>query len=119
MLSIRSSADMARALASPLDAELLRLLALRRDQLTEYEGYDLGDLAHFIIVQPGDTLAAVETEAGWPISGEEAGFEWVQHHAGWHEAVLILSDDGFGVSLWVPDSLDIDPALLALVRDHA
>jgi hypothetical protein len=33
MISIRSWAEMTRALASPIDADLIRLLALRREQL--------------------------------------------------------------------------------------
>lgn len=110
MISIRSSADMARALDGVLDAPLRQLLTLRRDQLLEYEGYDLAELAHFIVVQSGDTLATVEAEAGLPLAFP--AFEFVQRHGYWLEAVLILSDDGFGISLLVPNRIDIDPALL-------
>lgn len=132
MITIRSTADMARALASPLDAHLLQLLALRREQLLEHDGYDLAELAHFILVEPADTLAAIETAAGIPLAtniidgsklgdpGFSASFEYVERHSGaWFEAVTIVSDDGFGIVLLVPDRPDIDPALLGLVRDHA
>jgi hypothetical protein len=132
MISIRSGADMARALASPIDADLKRLLALRRDQLLEHDGYDLGELAHFIVVEPSDTLTVIETAAGIPlatnmINGSKLGepgfttsFEYVERHGGaWFEAVTIVSDDGFGIVLLVPDRPYIDPALLGLVRDHA
>jgi hypothetical protein len=110
MISIRSSADMARALAGALDPPIRRLLTLRRDQLLEHKDYDLGELAHFIIVEPCDTLATVSAEAGLPIPFPS--FEYVKRHGGWLEAVLILSDDGFGVALFVPDRIDLDPALL-------
>jgi hypothetical protein len=132
MISIRSSADMARALASQLDVNLKRLLALRRDQLLEHDGYDLGDLAHFLVAEPGDTIAELEGEAGVAIAsnlvdGTRFGdpdftdnFEFVQEHdRGWLEAVTILSDDGFGVALIVGDCPGTDPTLLALLRQHA
>lgn len=131
MISIRSTADMARALASPIDAELKRLLALRRDQLLACDGYDLGELAHFVVAEPFDTLAAIEGEAGMPLAtnladgskygdpGFTANFEYVERHGAWFEAVMILSDDGFGIVLFIPDRLDIDSSLLELVRDRA
>jgi hypothetical protein len=110
MISIRSSADMARALAGALEPPLRRLLTLRRDQLMEHDDYDLGELAHFIVVQPGDALAGIEAEAGLPV--DFSSFEYVERRCGWLEAVLILSDDGFGLVLFVPDRIDVDPALL-------
>lgn len=130
MLSIRSDAEMADALNCLLDPELRCLLTSRRDQLLEYDGYDLGDLVHIIVVQAGDALPEIEAEAGVPLAtnlvtgarlGEEEfepSFEYVERHGCWLEAVLILSDDGFGVVLLVPDRIDSDPALLALLRRH-
>ena len=130
MISIRSTADMARALALPIDAELKRLLALRRDQLLAHNGYDLGELAHFVVVEPLDTLASIEGVVGVPLSanlvdgsklgdlGFTANFEYVARHGTWFEAVMILSDDGFGIALFVPDRPDIDQILLGLVRNH-
>jgi len=107
MLSIRNLADMARALASPLDPELRRLLALRRDQTGVQD-------VHLIVVRPGDTLAQVEAEAGVSIYLEDdvPAFEWVERHRGWIEAVIVLNDDGFTVALFVPDRIDVDPELL-------
>ena len=131
MLSICSTADMTRALASPIDAELRCLLALRCKQLTEQNKYDVAEVAHFVVVQPGDTLEAIEAEANAPIAtnfvdGTRYGdanfapsFEWVENHGRWREAVTILSDDGFAVALFVPDEPGVDPTLLALLREHA
>ena len=118
MLSIRSSADMEAALGSMLDPALRALLTERRDQLAEDTGLDLAELAHIIVAQRGDTLAAVEAEAGVPIA-EDPPFEWVQRHGRWLEAVVILSDDGFGVALFVPDCITTDPALLLALLAHA
>jgi len=57
MIVIRTAEDMARALDSPPDAELHALLQAHEARLAEW---DLQDLAVFVIVQPGDTLTAVE-----------------------------------------------------------
>lgn len=127
MISIRSSADLARALAGPLSPELRRLLEERREQLLE-QGFDFGELAHVIVAQRGDVLTAIEAEAGVPLAtnlvdGRKLGepgfmhnFEFVERHpGGWIEAVMILSDDGFGVALFVPDLITTDPQLLSLL----
>ena len=129
MISIRSSADMERALGNVLDPALRLLLTQRRDQLAEDTDYDFAALAHIIVVCPGDNLAAVEAEAGIAIAsnlvdGSRLGeadfspsFEYVeQHPGGWNEAVMILSDDGFGIVLFVPDRIDVDPMLSLLMR---
>jgi hypothetical protein len=129
MLSIRSSADMEQALASLMDPALRSLLTARRDQLAGDTGLDLSELVHIIVALPGDTLMAVETEAGVPLAtslvdGSRLGdrefdpcFEYVeQHPGGWWEAVLILSDDGFGIVLLVQDRIDVDPRLPLLLR---
>lgn len=128
MISIRSSADLVRALDGPLPPDLRRLLIQRRDQLSNGADVDLSELVHVIVAQPGDTLATIEAEAEVPIAtnyadGSRLGepdftpsFEFVRHHyGGWTEAVLILSDDGFAVALFVPDRSDTDPDLLRLL----
>lgn len=110
MIIIRNSTDLERALTGALDPPLRQLLTLRRDQLLEHDGYDFGDLAHFLIIDSGDDLASVEREAGLPLAFP--AFEFVARHGDWLEAVLIVSDDGFGIALFVPVRIDIDPALL-------
>ena len=132
MILIKSSADMTRALASPLDADIIALLVQRRDHLQEEYGCDLGELAHFVIVEPGDSIATIEESVGLALvtnvvdgrrygdSGFTDNFEFVEFHpGGWIEAVQILSDDGFGIVLFVPNRPDIDATLLGLMRDHA
>ncbi len=130
MLSIRNSADMDRALVSLLDPALRRLLTLRRDQLAE-DGLGLDEIVHIIVVRPDDTLAEVEAEAGVAIAtnlvdGSRLGdpefeplFEYVTRKDGFLEAVMITSDSGFGLVLFVPDTLDVDPAISLLLRRHA
>lgn len=120
MLNVTNAVALARALDSPIDHVIRDLLRQRCDQLLEDTGgeYDLGDLAHFIVVEPHDAVADIEAAAGYPVLTSPA-FEWVADHGGWYEAVTILSDDGFGIVLFVPDSEDVDRSLLALLRDLA
>jgi hypothetical protein len=118
MLNITNSAGLARALDSPLDGAIKRLLIERRDQLAEYVEKDIAELAHWIVVDPGDSAEAIDTVAGFPIIADPS-FEWVMNHGGLFELPTILSDDGFGVVLFVPDIDGIAPTLLTLCRERA
>lgn len=120
MLIIRTAAGLARALDSPINPKLKQLLAVRRDQLFTDTGcdYELAELVQFVVAEPNDTIAGVETATGFPLFTEPA-FEWVQDHGGWFEGIVILSDDGFGIALFVPDHDEIDPGMLSVMRDQA
>lgn len=120
MQIITDTTTMSLALDSPLSPAIKALLAIRRDQLLSDTGgnYDIGELANWIIVAPGDPLAAIEQAAGFPIASDPP-WEWVLDHSGIMEAPIILSDDGFGVILIVPDEQGIDPVLLQLLKRDA
>jgi hypothetical protein len=132
MISLRTSTAIHSTLSLLADNQLRFLLAERFDQLTNaWEGIDLSDLTHFLIIQTGDTAADAEHELGWsllvnPVDGARFGqpdftssWEWIEDHGGWFEAVYILSDDGFGISLFVQDDPNTDADLLALFREFA
>lgn len=127
---IQTALALERALASPIDAELHRILTLRRDQLSE-NGYFVGGHAHFIIVGPGDRLADVEAAAGFPIATNivdavgyghpdfEPCWEWIEFHGGkWFELVFQL-DNELATVLFVSDDPGTDPTLLQLCREFA
>lgn len=117
MLTITNSAEMANVLSTMTDATLKRVLTDRVEQLAEYDGYDLRELAHFLIVQPGDTLDTIETALGFsPVTSLA---EVLSDHGGWFEAVFILSDDGFGWVVLVPDDPAIPTKLRELCRDSS
>lgn len=120
MFIIRNATDMARALCSPIDSDLKALLRRRLHQLYADTGggCDLGDLAHFVLVDPGDGAVGVEIAAGFPLFHDPA-FEWVQDHGTYLEGVVILSDDGFGIALFVPNDEAVDPLILSTMRDQA
>lgn len=114
MLIIDSAQALAAALPRPLDPHLARLLALRRDQL----GGDIEDAARFIVVEPPDTVAAVEEAIGFPLLLDGApAWEWSERHdGGWSEVVFTFGDTAD--VLLVPDLDDLDPALTTVLRRH-
>jgi hypothetical protein len=118
MIDLADSAALARALDSPVADNIKALLIERRDQLAEYIENDISELAHWIVVDPGDSTEAIDNAAGFPIIANPS-FEWVMDHGGLFELPTILSDDGFGIVLFVPDIEGIDRTLLTLCRERA
>lgn len=111
---IRSWADLAQW---PEDDDIGRLLQERHRQLAEFGDLEL--LGTFIIVQPGDTYAIIEQAAGFPIvSDDTPNWEWIERHGTIFEAPIILTDDGFGHVLIIPDEPTTDARLLALCRKY-
>lgn len=101
MLSITDGGSLSRALKLPLDLRLKRLLIDRRDQL----GGDITDIARFVIVQPGDSLNALETELGFSVFQNPAdgtrfgepdftpGWEWLADHGHCWETLFEFTTD--------------------------
>lgn len=129
MLSIRDEASLRRALKLPIDDRSRRLLQRRRTQL----GYDndLSDMAHFVIVQPGDTLEELEWLLGFsvfqnPVDGSHfgepdfsPGWEWIEDHGFCFEFVFIMDDSGFGHVVLVPKAQGVDATLLEFCAAYA
>ena len=85
-----------------------------RSILAQY--YELMDLAVIFIVEPGDTLDTLHQARGWPFEN----CEFILHHTtGWFECVFVISDDGAGHVVLVPDLPAIDSGLLHLCNAHA
>ncbi|HKX77710.1 MAG TPA: hypothetical protein VJM34_04240 [Novosphingobium sp.] len=114
---IRTAEEMARALDSPLDAELKCLLLAHAERLEEFGGID--GLAEFLIVEAGDALADVEAaySTRLVVDGSFAfAAELVISHAQWFEVVWIISDDGFGLVLFVQDHPETDSDIISACR---
>ena len=114
MITITNSTEITTALSTMPDATLKHILADRVEQLAEYDGYDLGELAHFLIVQPGDALDTIEAAVGFSLQGHPV--EAITNYEGWQEACVIVSDDGFGWCILVPDHPSIPTELRQLCR---
>ena len=116
MLTIIDGGSLTRALTMPIDPRLRRLLSERRDQL----GGDIASEVRFVIVQPGDTLDALERELGFPVLGDPEGSfgcEWVEDHGTFYEALWILTDDGYAHVAFIT-KLGPDPDLLKFCEMH-
>ena len=105
MLVIRTAEEMARALASPLDPTLLARLVAQQEYLTAYPDYSFEELGLFIVVDTVDRLSDLQQQTTSRLV-EGATFaiepEAVDRHGPWLEVLFILSDDGFGLVLWLP-----------------
>lgn len=127
MLIINDQCSLDSALAQPINLDLKRLIWKRVCQL----GSDAFEIAHFIVVQPGDTLEAV-TEAlsfsplqnpvdgcVWPDPDFTPGWEWIKDHGGAYEAVFIFDDSGFGRVLLIEAGEDCETELLRFCAQYA
>lgn len=127
MIHIRNSKALARALASPIEDQIKRLLSVRRDQL----GGDIKDQAHFTIVQPGDTANELEQTVGFSVFRNPAdgsrlgesdftpGWEWIEDHGFAYELCFIMDDSGFGHVVIVPNVDAVDGSLIELCATYA
>ena len=126
MLILRDPA----ALSGVSDPAIAQLLALRFEQLSEDEPYDPDINGFFILVEPRDTVSALEAASGCWITqglfsdaryGEEGFspcFEFLEEHPFCFDMVFILNDGGYGVLFVIPKS-GIDEELLRYCREYA
>ncbi|QIG53762.1 hypothetical protein G6N82_05980 [Altererythrobacter sp. BO-6] len=123
MLIIRTAEELARTLASPLECTLRERLEAQRAYLADYlHDYALEELALFVIVQPGDHLEDLNATSSVRLVRDGGTFafevETANRYDDWLELLFVISDDGFGVVLFVPLTGDIDPAILAACQDQ-
>lgn len=128
MLTIRNETDIAQV----ADGQLRELIAHRLADLCQEEIYDPDAQGFVVVMEPGDSTAAVETAIGAPllrspVTGIEYGHpdfqpvaEYFGRHAHWYEVVVVPSDGDFGVILFVPRQQGgIETRLLALCAEYA
>jgi hypothetical protein len=109
------------------------LVRQRITELSQADPFDPSTMGSLILVEPGDTAAQLEKECGCLITTGLFGdakfgdpefmpcFEWLEHHAesNCYEMLFVMTDDGNGTALFVPDEPGIDPELLAFCRAYA
>ena len=76
---------------------------------------ELIELATIYVIQPGDTLEALNAARGAPF----AGWEFIAAHDDWYEAVIVTCDFGDADIVLVPQIPGIDPDLLAVCQRHS
>lgn len=118
MISMTNDASIASALARPSCPRLTDLVRHRRAILGDELPFE--DMAHFVVVEPGDTIDAIEAVTSWPLRPDiDTGipqWEWVMDHGFCYETVFVLSDDGYAVVLFVQVMKGIDPELMGMLR---
>ncbi|OBX19253.1 hypothetical protein A9995_09045 [Erythrobacter sp. QSSC1-22B] len=72
-------------------------------------------IAWLYILQPGDTACCLEAIRRRPFES----WEFIDRDDGWYSATFVISDDGFGHVVLIPDQPDTDPELLAICKTHS
>jgi hypothetical protein len=90
--------------------EVAPFISKRIEELSEYADYDLAELVHIFVVEPGDTLADLNAALGFVVADRPV--DAIDSHPGVVELTYVTTDEGFGVVVYVPNSPDIDPRLL-------
>lgn len=109
MQIIRHPAELAQALAWAMNPELRALLAPILDR-------PAGRFRRIVVVQRGDTLATVQADLTRGRRSRATGAlplpKSVRRHGWWLEGVFASP----GAVVFSPDRIDIDPAILRLLR---
>jgi hypothetical protein len=96
MHALKTAAAMEQFLHTTPDPELRGLLADRVQALSEYDDYDLGELIHFYVVETAEELQSLNLPEIVEVRAD---------YAHWTELVYVLSDDGFGLEVFVRKGL--------------
>ncbi len=107
MQIIRTTAD-----ADALDLELRQFISdtfARVADCPEILGY-------ILIAEPGDTIASLDAQLGFPILANR--HEFILELTHWYELVYVLGQDGYGIEVFVSKDIDL-PELLAMCIEHA
>lgn len=112
------------------DPELLDLIRQRITEALEYVDV-FSDLVTFIVVEPEDQMGEINGAlsfsvmtnrfTGFPFGHPSFTPHWdvLCEHPGWFEMVFVLSDEGSGVTLFVPKYQAMHPDLLLMCRQFA
>lgn len=95
------------------------------------EAFDSAELGYFLVVEVGDTLAALAAQLGfsivanrvtgirWDQPGFTPSFEFIEDMGYCYDMVIVLDDSGYGVEILVPNKSGGDVDLLAMCAKYA
>ena len=127
MLILRDP-SMARSITDP---DIRALVQQRFREICAGEPYDYDQHGYTIVVEPGDSVDALEEESSCPILRnlfDETRYghpdfapscEALKEHSTCYEMVFILNDDGFGIEIFIPKTKGIGADLLAMCAMYA
>lgn len=113
------------------DAMIRVLVAQRFEDVCQGEPYDPELHTQLLLVEVGDTIAALEAASGCAItrepfserrygeSGFRPGFELLEEHPSCFELVMVTSDGDQGVVIFVPKAPGIDETLTRFCAEFA
>ena len=116
MLVINGPGDATRI----ANSEVRRLVEQRYAEVCAGEPYDYDSHGSMIVVEPGDTVAALEREGScrilrnlfdgtrFPHPEFSPSFEALDEHAGCYELLFILNDEGFGITYFIPKAAGVN-----------
>jgi hypothetical protein len=117
-------------IATVTNPELRQRIEATIRALSEDSPYDPDVLGNFLVVEPGDTLEALSAQLGFNIManrwdhikfgepGFTPSFEFVESFAGWYDMVFVISDDGYGIELFVPKAQGVPSELIAMCSGY-
>lgn len=113
------------------DVQLRRILDDRFASLSDDEPYDPDAHGQLVVCEDDDRLEQLQGLLGFsPLENRFTGapfgqanfspsFELIEDHQCCFEMVFVLSDDGFGVLVFVPKGANLDPRLIAICERYA
>ena len=115
--------------ALQIQEELQQLITAYVERLSDEEGFELGNLVHFVVMHRDDTVVELEAALGFSVmtnrsNGYRYGdpeflpsWEVIEVHRYWYEMVYVLADDGFGIVVFVDKNADAQ--LLQMLKHYA
>lgn len=101
---------------------------LIRKRIDSLNDLDAGDLCNILVVEGSDTLGSLSEQLTFNIlcnrltgirfdqEGFTPSFEFIEEFPSCFDMVFVLSDDGFGVELFVPKEEGINSELIEMCR---
>jgi len=95
------------------------------------EAFDTDALGYFLVIEAGDSLEAIHAQIGFNIlhnritgvrydsPGFIGSFEFIEEFPACYDMVFILSDEGFGIEVFVSKGEGINNELHAMCRKYA
>jgi hypothetical protein len=102
------------------DSSIRELMLARIAELSD-EADDFSEIVNFAVIAGDDDLQQLEERVRSPLTSPPSDYRradvW-EEHEGAYELVYVLSDDGFGVAVFIPKSCVPSPRLLGLIREN-
>lgn len=95
------------------------------------EAFDTNALGYFLVIEPGDTLEEIDTQLSFSIlanrfdgirydqPGFTPSFEFVEEFPACYDMVFVVSDDGYGIEVFVEKAEGVSPDLRIMCRVYA